>query len=471
MRRVVCSMLCLVLVSILPMIVSAQNPIEVYVNSEKTGAGSASVIHDGAIYVPTAVISEGIGAKIAYNEADQSLAIEQDGVSIHMKIGHGEANVNREPVRIDTPPILQDGRVLAPLRFIAEQLGCKLTWDNLTKSAYIFMNKSAPARDSAAAPPNKVDPLVMHDDTAQADGVGLFELQENREPTVDQIRMEGDRLIIQLSGNVSPVSFVQRNPDKIVIDLPHSVFGLTLNGKDPVQNGEVASSHPLINQIRYALFSNNPNTIRVVVDLKQAVPYDIRSDAQKRQVILTLKYKPFKVVIDAGHGGKDPGTDQYAPIEEKWFNLSLAGKVNQLLAKEPSVQPYMTRTDDTFVELDDRVKLANDLNADLFVSLHGNVYENNSSIRGSETYYWNSYSYDLAKVMHEHVLEATGFPDREVRKNKLRVIANTSMPAVLLEVGYLSNPTDQKYLLDESFQDRLASGIAEGILEYLKAIR
>lgn len=125
----------------------------------------------------------------------------------------------------------------------------------------------------------------------------------------------------------------------------------------------------------------------------------------------------------------------------------------------------MTRESDTYPTLQDRVKIAENANADIFISIHAN--SGPATATGVETYYTRSESAGLAKVMHKHLVESSGLPDRKVRTQSLHVTRETTMPAVLLECGYLSNKNDEALLYTEEFQNNVAQGIVDGIKEYL----
>ena len=192
----------------------------------------------------------------------------------------------------------------------------------------------------------------------------------------------------------------------------------------------------------------------------------LEQNKQTKQIIATLKDSRYKVVIDAGHGGKDPGADGASGNYEKHFTLQISKKIQQLLDQDPNIQTYMTRVDDSFISLDDRALFANNLDADLFISIHGNTYI--STISGTETYYWHRESIEFAKIMHKYVLEGTKLPDRNLRKMQYRVLRDTKMPAALLELGYLSNAAEESIMLTEAFQNRVAASIVTGIKEYLE---
>jgi len=179
--------------------------------------------------------------------------------------------------------------------------------------------------------------------------------------------------------------------------------------------------------------------------------------------------KVYKIMIDPGHGGKDPGTKGFSGNEEKDVNLSVALKVYELLQKDSRFAPRLTRTDDTFVELENRAAMANDWQADAFLSIHGNSYSD-KSVSGTEAYYRHDSGLPLAQAVHGELLKAMGFKDRGVRVNELKVLSSSEMSAALIEIGYLTNPEEEAAILDEEGQERAAQAIVDGLKQYF-AIR
>ncbi|WP_066188863.1 N-acetylmuramoyl-L-alanine amidase family protein [Gracilibacillus timonensis] len=175
----------------------------------------------------------------------------------------------------------------------------------------------------------------------------------------------------------------------------------------------------------------------------------------------------LKVVIDAGHGGKDNGATGASGKYEKKFTLSLSKKIEEKLKQDPEIEVFMTRTEDNFISQESRYrpKYANKLNADLFLSIHGNTFSS-PEVAGTETFYYHKDSRRFAKMIQKHVVEATGFNDRGTTKKDLFVVKDTEMPAVLLEVGYLTNPKEESEMWTDDFQSRVATSIVEGIKEY-----
>ncbi|MFM1654201.1 N-acetylmuramoyl-L-alanine amidase [Brevibacillus sp. B_LB10_24] len=173
----------------------------------------------------------------------------------------------------------------------------------------------------------------------------------------------------------------------------------------------------------------------------------------------------YKVVIDAGHGGKDPGAAGASGREEKEFTRALSQQIYELLKQEPMFDPYLTRSDDTFIALQDRALLANDLDADALISIHGNTYAD-PDVGGTETYYFSADSKPLAQALHEHLIQAQGSRDRGVGKYDWTVLTYSEVPAVLTEVGYLTNPGEEAVMWSADGQRRTAEAIVDGFKQY-----
>ncbi|QGH36182.1 N-acetylmuramoyl-L-alanine amidase [Gracilibacillus salitolerans] len=184
---------------------------------------------------------------------------------------------------------------------------------------------------------------------------------------------------------------------------------------------------------------------------------------------ISSKEEKYKVVIDPGHGGEDPGAIGVSGSYEKDFTLSLAKKISILLEDEPKLEVYMTREEDVFLsaETRERPNYANDIEADLYISLHANTFTD-PSVSGTESFYYHKNSKRLANIIHRHVSETTGFRNRGVKKENYFVLKDTTMPAVLLEIGYITNPEEEQTMLTDDFQQSLAEAIKNGVNEYLK---
>lgn len=196
---------------------------------------------------------------------------------------------------------------------------------------------------------------------------------------------------------------------------------------------------------------------------------------------------PLTVFLDPGHGGSDPGAVA-GGVKEANLNLSVAKKVQALLVSR-GYRVYMSRTSDTYVDLYDRPRKANELKADIFVSIHTNSTGTSStSVNGIESYYYEydpNYPSKINTAMHnnpdriaksmtltnfiqDNMIEYTGANDRGTDGDTFAVIRETAMPSTLLEIGFINNTTERQKLVTDSYQSKIARGIADGIVDYFK---
>ena len=181
----------------------------------------------------------------------------------------------------------------------------------------------------------------------------------------------------------------------------------------------------------------------------------------------------YKVVLDPGHGGSDTGAIR-ENINEKDINLPITKMVRDILVKQ-KVDVHMTMGADKTVSLAERVEFANEINPDVYVSIHANS-SLNEAIIGIETHWWRDESYDLARRVHgafthDKNLKKWDTKDRGLFKSQFYVINHTKMPAILVEVGFMSNTNELKNITDKKRQQEIAQAIADGIMDYLKKQR
>ena len=177
----------------------------------------------------------------------------------------------------------------------------------------------------------------------------------------------------------------------------------------------------------------------------------------------------FRVVLDPGHGGPDPGAVGIGGLRETDVVLDVALQVAQLLQNR-GVQVLLTRTSEVDVDLPPRVALANRSGADLFVSLHANALSmDRPDVNGIETFYFQGgRSYELAVSIQQQLMAVSpGTPDRGARPGRFFVIRRTVMPSVLTEMGFVTGEIDAPRLADARFRQSLAAAVAKGILNAL----
>jgi len=176
------------------------------------------------------------------------------------------------------------------------------------------------------------------------------------------------------------------------------------------------------------------------------------------------------VVIDPGHGGKDPGAIGIGGLEEKKITLPIAQMVYIKSLDDPQLRVVLTRRDDEYIYPADRILAANRLGADLYVSIHANAFRS-ESVSGVETLVHetrsvSSASYRLAEMLQQHVVSATGAVDRGVKWAPL-FIRRATMPAALVETGFITNSYEAKLLQSVSYQSKIADAILAAIRQFL----
>ena len=176
----------------------------------------------------------------------------------------------------------------------------------------------------------------------------------------------------------------------------------------------------------------------------------------------------YKVFIDAGHGGSDPGALGFG-YRESDLNLQIAKKIESKL-KSRGIDVKMSRSSDIYYSLSERAEMANDYGADAFVSIHQNSAES-ASANGIETYYNRNKEEEkpLSNDVQTQVINKTGATNRGVKNAEFTVLVKSNMISALVECGFISNESEVKNLSDSDYQDKLATGIADGIENYLKS--
>ena len=185
--------------------------------------------------------------------------------------------------------------------------------------------------------------------------------------------------------------------------------------------------------------------------------------------VLTAKLlaHPAIVVIDPGHGGRDRGGMPGQVLPEKVFALDVAKRLARTLRDGPGIKVVLTRNDDSFVSLAERTNIANRYNGynAVFVSIHFNSGRRQGAF-GIESYYNNQRGYRLAALIHPGVIRALASIDRGIRHRGYRVLRKNRLPAVLIECGFLTNPSEAARISDPRSRESLANAIAAGIMRY-----
>lgn len=325
------------------------------------------------------------------------------------------------------------------------------------------------------------------------------------------------RVVVDLS---QPVEFTNKrlsNPDRLYFDLKNSEIAKEIKTKLPVDDG-------ILKFVRAGQF--NPDTVRVVLDLETMEDFKVFIlDDPTRLIIDVNAKRPERmvskriVVLDPGHGGHDPGAVGLNGLYEKNVVLDIALKVRETLSKDPTLDVSLTRDKDVFIPLEERTAIAMSRNADLFVSIHANASPKRAA-RGIETYLLNwtndeeairvaarenaisvkrmkekmqkykneldiilsdlsrdfkrDESLKLANYIQNSLVADIGAVNKNtanlgVKQAFFYVLVGASMPSILAEVAFISNPEEERLLSKESYRSMIADSIASGIKSYLSS--
>ena len=261
----------------------------------------------------------------------------------------------------------------------------------------------------------------------------------------------------------------------------------------------------LSTSISISLDSNQINLERIIETPKKTFKVDLKSEKEKWE---------FKtIVIDAGHGGKDPGAVGYRGTKEKDIALDVAKRLEKKISKNMDVKVVMTRDEDVFLRLSERTKIANENNGSLFISIHTNAAEDRRA-SGFETFLiglnkneyaakvaarenavlelegksgqeltgedliqatiaqaaFASSSETFADMVQKEIKKRVQSRDRGVKQAGFVVLARASMPNVLVELGFISNPAEEKKLRSPQYRDQLATAIYRAVQQYEKTL-
>jgi N-acetylmuramoyl-L-alanine amidase len=315
------------------------------------------------------------------------------------------------------------------------------------------------------------------------------------------------RVVIDLSGHVEFTNNVLKNPSRLYVDLKGGSLAESLEPEVKVKDG-------ILRAIRASQFDQE--TVRIVLDLGDMDSFKVFSMEDPERVVIDVfgrssRPRIRRVVVDAGHGGHDPGAIGPGGLKEKDVVLDVAREVKDLLEKE-GYEVFLTRDHDEFLSLEERTVIANEKNADLFVSIHANA-NRKRDVKGIETYLLNwtddeealkvaarenaitvkrmqqarselgvilaslelqnkrDESLKLAHYVQRSMVSSIDgrygdIEDHGVKQALFYVLFGARMPSVLVEVSYITNYEEARRLKLKSYRRYLAHGITSGIDAY-----
>lgn len=317
------------------------------------------------------------------------------------------------------------------------------------KSSEITSPQQAPVQQAPAAVPDaKAEPVTINAVKVEPDGES--------------------RVMVRIctTGHAGFSSKMLFDPMRIAVDVQ--------NAKVEIPSDEIATDHPLLSGIRVG---GQDTTARVVLDIPKYVVFSTYLDGNDIIVCLEMqvatggKLSEKTIVIDPGHGGFQAGAvDHSTGVQEKAINLAIAKQIKAAL-EAVGAKVILTREDDRALDLPSRPAVADNYEADIFISIHCNAIGVADKLSGIETYYHPGQpnSKQLASCIHSAVISRTGMKDRHTRPRPgLAVLRLSHVPSILLECGYIDCSADRKQLCDDSYRSKLAQAIVEGLKNYVE---
>ncbi len=259
-------------------------------------------------------------------------------------------------------------------------------------------------------------------------------------------------------------AFTKDGPERLVIDLD----GIGLD----TDNTEWELGTSTVERIRAHEYDEEDYS-RVVFDIEEKEHYSFEWE-DSHLVVRMYEDEPLagkSIFIDPGHGGSNSGAIGPTGLKEKDVALDVSLMTRDLL-EDFGAEVYLSRETDETLDLDTRVEMTNDSDADLFISVHANAHPD-SGIQGTETFYSSersSLDFDFADALQDSLLHSLERDNRGVKDSRFRVLRNAKIPAALVELAFLSNREEEELLRKDEFREDSAEGIVEGILNYDKMV-
>lgn len=457
------------------------------VDGKKINCEVPPIVFNDYSVVPARDVFESMGATVEWSAVNKKVTVKYDDIKVELYINNKKAKKNGKSETMPIPPKLVNGKTMIPARYVAESLGFDVEFDSSTDTILIDTGKNK-------TPTTPVKPEISN---PAADEKPAYDITL----TAYSYSREGDTVttVFTFNKSVKFSHFMLKEPARIVVDTENTKFPTTLTAS--------STGYEDITGIR---LGQQTKGVRIVFDVTEEMDYSVSLSGKKlivkiggdvteedtskepetdkpdepEEVVPVIPdpptYAPTRTVyLDPGHGGEDPGaifTDEDGKIwKESDINLGVALKVRDILQKN-NVKVIMSRDTDKTVELVDRPKDANNKQATLFVSVHTNSFYTDVPY-GIETWgslvlsatYAGVTDKDLAQNIQKAVIKETNGYNRGVKDSTtLAVLRHSIMPSVLIEVGFISNTEEREKMFDDKYRQKLAQGIADGILKTLE---
>ncbi len=452
-----------------------KEPIALYVNNEVVESSIMPPVQiDGYVLVPTREVFNAMGATVQWRSEERKVYIEDQNSLIVLELDSHEAWVNGEIKVMDMAPKVINDKVMVPIRFISETLGFHVDWLGVERAVYITEKNSV------------INQGGTNDNTPEGgQDIGIEELPEDN-ISEEVIDTQWDSLSkvfpILTYDNVTQTMAIAEDiavSDVEVEDI-YTKRKIVLHINKPLDITE-SSWQGHLGYLKGVTVTKTGTGIQIAIETNTVCATTL---SQQNGQLMIQFMKPREkydkiVVIDAGHGGSDNGTSANG-VNEKDLTLAYGNALCTLLEGNDNIKVYATRAVDLYATegdgivgkqyptLDMRVNLANEIVPDLYISIHINSYSNISP-NGIETYYYassDSRGQIFANMVQEALVNEFNMTNRKAKHGDLKVIRETNDPAVLIEAGFISNPTDYEILTAADYPNRFAQVVYDCILSY-----
>lgn len=464
------------------------------VSGKKVTMDVPAAITQSRTFVPVRFVSENFGYNVDWDSGTRTVLIT-DPVSVSITNVTTEKTQDELLIKLFADKTIENVETMVlenPKRYVYDIKNAVLSVDKDEITVNSDIIKSVRYSQFSLSPYDVRIVVELKQDTTLTakyiNGLYTISVLDGGVPTVTSLKLtEGENtasvyMTTDMTLNYS--SYKLSNPSRYVVELPDAdIAAPDLKGSgEVIEKAELTRKDGVtkltiylagaVSATKCYITSRDGNIVVTanLTDTKEPENSEIKADGD------------FLIVIDPGHGGDEPGSlgkiNGEIVLYEKDINLKIGKRVYEILL-ERGYNVIATRTDDSTVSLMKRVEIANESNADLFVSVHNNSFTD-SSAKGTLTMYaydtpksGHSFSgKDVAGIIQPYLAASTGSTDRKLMENsKIYVNAKTNMPAVLCECLFMSNPEDLGKLMDEAYAEKIAKGIADGICEAVKQMK
>lgn len=482
--------------------------VNITLDEKKIVSDVPGILYKGTTMVPIRLISENLGAEVNWSQDSQKVEVKKSGKTIVINIGSNIGYIDGVAKNITggNPPILASSTTLVPIRFLSEELGFTVNWDGVTNTAmlssinndYKLMQYNKDIGSYSTLSRAVLEGVKWEDSSVEKDGRSVWNYNSHMKSYVlyqgytylgmyDSISeavseaVKWDNTTIENNGEVVwEISGYKRSynlyQNKDYIKSFSNLDSATAEGKK-LENSRVEKDGKSVWSIDIAETGYKVYQDTIFLGVFASLSESI-TEAAKWSNSFVIKdgetvWKLSKnkvIVIDPGHGGKDPGAVSFSGYAEKNLALSVSLKLGEELTRRGYTVKY-TRTNDVYLSLSQRASIGNNANADGFISVHYNSASAKTAT-GIETYYAPSggvketFDYNFANAIQKRLISATGQYNRGTKSANFTVIKESRKYASLVELGFISNPMDEAELVSDSYHNKVAIAIANGIDDF-----